>query len=65
MEAKNAKLVRIDKNGSKHFEGYIPCDRCGGETGLASPEGLLTSGYICPKCTDAIARTGDFLNYFE
>ena len=31
MEAKNAKLVRIDKNGSKHFEGYIPCDRCGGD----------------------------------
>jgi len=41
------------------------CDRCGGETGLSAPEGLLLSGYICPKCTDAIARTGDFLNYFE
>ena len=41
------------------------CDRCGGETELSAPEGLLQSGYICPKCTDAIARTGDFLNYFE
>lgn len=24
------KLVKIDRNGSKHFEGMIPCDRCHG-----------------------------------
>jgi len=40
------------------------CDRCGGETGLAAPEGLLESEYICGKCLDAIARTEDLLNYF-
>lgn len=26
-----AKLVKIDRNGSKHYEGYVPCDRCGGD----------------------------------
>lgn len=25
-----AKLIKIDRNGSKHFEGMIKCDRCGG-----------------------------------
>jgi len=25
------KLVKIDRNGSKHYEGYVPCDRCGGD----------------------------------
>ena len=41
------------------------CGRCGGETGLAAPEGLLESGYTCGKCVDALARHSDFLNYFE
>ena len=41
------------------------CHRCGGETGLSAPEGLLLSDYTCGKCLDAIARTDDFLNYFE
>jgi hypothetical protein len=40
------------------------CGRCGGETGLSAPEGLLLSDYTCGKCLDAIDRTGDFLNYF-
>lgn len=25
-----AKLIKIDRNGSKHYEGMITCDRCGG-----------------------------------
>ena len=25
------KLIKIDRNGSKHFEGYVKCDRCGGD----------------------------------
>jgi hypothetical protein len=24
------KLIKIDRNGSKHFEGWTACDRCGG-----------------------------------
>lgn len=27
----NATLIKIDRNGSKHFEGEIKCDRCGGD----------------------------------
>ena len=38
------------------------CSRCGGETGLAAPEGLLLTDYICGKCIDATARRNDFLN---
>lgn len=41
------------------------CWRCGDETGLEAPEGLLLSDYTCAKCLDAMARTEDFLNYFE
>ena len=26
-----AKLIKIDRNGSKHFEGKVKCDRCGGD----------------------------------
>ena len=25
-----AKLIKIDRNGSKHYEGKVQCDRCGG-----------------------------------
>lgn len=24
------KLIKVDKNGSKHYEGVVICDRCGG-----------------------------------
>jgi hypothetical protein len=24
-------LIKIDKNGSKHYEGFVSCDRCGGD----------------------------------
>lgn len=41
------------------------CWRCGDETGLEAPEGLLLSDYTCGKCLDAMARMEDFLNYFE
>ena len=41
------------------------CVRCGGETGLAAPEGLLLSDYTCGKCLDAMARTDAFLSYFD
>lgn len=26
-----AKLIKIDRNGSKHYEGLVRCDRCGGD----------------------------------
>lgn len=42
-----AKLIKIDKNGSKHFHGMIPCDRCGGQGGSATWQ---WSGWTCYKC---------------
>lgn len=38
------------------------CHRCGGEAGGAPQEGLLRSGYTCPKCREAQVRYEDFLN---
>lgn len=40
-------LVKIDKNGSKHWEGLIPCDRCGGQGGS---DAWKYTGYTCYKC---------------
>lgn len=42
-----ATLVKIDKNGSKHFEGMIACDRCGGQGGS---DAWQYTGYTCYKC---------------
>ena len=25
-----ARLIKVDRNGSKHYEGQVTCDRCGG-----------------------------------
>ena len=43
----SATLIRIDKNGSKHFEGMIPCDRCGGQGGA---DAWQYTGWTCYKC---------------
>lgn len=37
------------------------CWRCGGETGVSPPEGLLNADYTCPKCAAALARREAFL----
>lgn len=51
-----AKLIKVDRNGSKHFEGYVKCDRCGGD-GIYK-WGAMINGrpqYIgtCFKCNGA------------
>lgn len=51
-----AKLIKIDRNGSKHFEGDIKCPKCGGigliahhiENGV--PSWNWTDGGVCWKC---------------
>lgn len=47
------KLIKIDRNGSKHYEGYVPCDRCGG-TGTyvwgAIINGCPQYAGVCFKC---------------
>lgn len=51
-----AKLVKIDRNGSKHYEGWIKCDRCGGRglfaTGTVNGQPRITpvDNGICHKC---------------
>lgn len=40
-------LIKIDRNGSKHYEGMITCDRCGGHGGS---DAWMYTGYTCYKC---------------
>lgn len=42
-----ATLIKIDRNGSKHYEGYVPCDRCGGVGGANQWQ---YTGWTCYKC---------------
>ena len=42
-----ATLIRIDRNGSKYYEGMVTCDRCGGQGG--SDQWQYT-GWTCYKC---------------
>lgn len=50
------KLIKIDRNGSKHYEGWVECDRCGGRglyaIGTLNGQPVITSvdGGICHKC---------------
>lgn len=51
-----AKLIKIDRNGSKHYEGAIICDRCDGRGWFAigSCNGQLVPSHVddavCYKC---------------
>ena len=42
-----ARLIKIDKNGSKHYEGLVTCDRCGG---LGGSEAWKYTEWTCWKC---------------
>lgn len=50
------KLIKIDRNGSKHFEGMVTCDRCGGSgvyawcvrNGVIVP--TIVDNGVCHKC---------------
>lgn len=54
-----AKLIKIDRNGSKHYEGAIVCDRCNGRGWFAigSNNGQLVPSHVddgvCWKCYGA------------
>ena len=54
-----AKLIKIDRNGSKHYEGAIVCDRCNGRGWFATGEhnGRLVPSHVdnavCWKCHGA------------
>ena len=42
-----SKLIRIDRNGTKYFEGMVTCDRCGGAGGA---DAWAYTGWTCYKC---------------
>lgn len=52
----NVKLIKTDRNGSKHFEGLIECDRCGGKgyyaIGVCNGAPVLSphDAGVCWKC---------------
>lgn len=54
-----AKLIKIDKNGTKYYEGYIACDRCDGKgyyaIGVCNGQLVLSpvDNGICFKCGGA------------
>ena len=54
-----AKLIKIDRNGSKHYEDMVTCDRCGGHGYYAiavhNMQPVLSphDGGVCWKCMGA------------
>jgi hypothetical protein len=42
-----ATLIRVDKNGTKYYEGLVTCNRCGG-AGCANQ--WAYTGYTCYEC---------------
>ena len=42
-----ATLIKIDRNGSKYYEGWVTCDRCGGSGGA---DQWKYTGWTCYKC---------------
>ena len=60
-------LVKVDRNGSKHYDGIIDCDRCGGRGwyAIGVHNGQLVPSHVdnavCYKCHGA-GKVGDFTN---
>ena len=42
-----SKLIRVDRNGTKSYEGMVTCDRCGGAGGA---DQWAYTGWTCFKC---------------
>lgn len=64
-----AKLIRVDKNGTKYFEGYVPCPRCDGKgvyiIGVCNGQPVLSpvdSG-VCFKCGGTGKEWGKWKEY--
>ena len=56
-----ATLVKVDRNGSKHYTGLVKCERCGGD-GVYKWGAMISHGYgppmpqysgVCYKCNGA------------
>lgn len=42
-----ATLIRVDRNGTKYWQGLVPCERCGGAGGA---DKWAYTGWKCYKC---------------
>lgn len=57
---RQGKLIRVDRNGTKYFEGWESCDRCGG---LGGWEGWKATGWKCYKCGGSGKQWGKWKEY--
>lgn len=55
-----ATLIRVDKNGTKYYEGMVPCSRCGGAGGA---DAWAYTGWTCYKCGGSGKEHGKWKEY--
>jgi hypothetical protein len=55
-----ATLIRTDRNGTKYYEGMIPCSRCGGQGGA---DKWQFTGYTCYQCGGTGKMQGKYKVY--
>ena len=55
-----ATLIRVDKNGTKYYEGLVPCSRCGGAGGA---DKWNETGWTCYKCGGTGTQAGKWKEY--
>lgn len=53
-------LIKTDKNGTKYFEGDVPCERCGGAGGA---DMWKPTGWTCYKCGGTGTQWGHWKEY--
>lgn len=54
------KLIKIDRNGTKYYEGDVPCERCGGAGGA---DKWKPTGWKCYKCGGTGTQWGRWKEY--
>ena len=59
-EADMAVLIRVDRNGTKYFEGNVPCSRCGGAGGA---DKWQFTGWKCYNCGGSGKQHGRWKEY--
>lgn len=54
----NATLIRVDRNGTKYYQGMVPCDRCGG---VGGSDAWSYTGFTCYKCGGTGKMLGEWV----
>lgn len=55
-----ARLIRVDRNGTKYYEGDVPCERCGG---AGRADKWQFTGFTCYKCGGSGKQFGKWKEY--